>query len=152
MPDRIGQVRVEGATSRDTARTMSEENLALTRRWVDAINDRDLDGVLALMDEDVESISRIVAIEGTLRGHDGYRRWWDAWFGTFPDYRIEIVDMQDHGDFVIGAFRAVGHGVGSELPFEDVAWNTTRWRKGKCVSWQVVLTEAEALQAARLSE
>jgi ketosteroid isomerase-like protein len=131
---------------------MSEENLALTRRWVDAINERDLDGALALMDEDVESISRIVAIEGALRGHDGYRRWWDAWFGTFPDYRIEIVEMQDHGDVVIGAFRAVGHGVGSELPFEDIAWNTSRWRKGKCVWWRVCLTEAEALQAAGLSE
>ena len=43
---------------------MSEENLILARRAFAAINERDLDGVLALTDEDVESVSRIAAIEG----------------------------------------------------------------------------------------
>jgi ketosteroid isomerase-like protein len=131
---------------------MSEENLALARRAVDAVNRRDLDASLALMAEDVESFSRIVAIEGALHGHEGYRRWWDAWFSAFPDYRIEIVEMQDHGDVVIGAFRAVGHGAGSDLPFEDLAWHVSHWRSGKCVWWRVCLSEAEALEAIRLSE
>ena len=131
---------------------MSKENMVLLRRSLNAVNERDLDGVLALMDEDVESFSRIVAIEGALlRGHDGYRQWWDAWFSAFPDYRMEVLEMEDHGDFVIAAFRAVGHGGGSQLPFEDVAWHVSRWREGKGVWWKVCLTEAEARQAAGLS-
>jgi hypothetical protein len=53
---------------------------------------------------------------------------------------------------VIVGFRAVGHGAWSELPFEDAAWHTSRWRSGKCVWWQVFYTLAEALEAAGLAE
>ena len=131
---------------------MSETNLTLARRSIDAVNERDLDAALALLDEDVETHSRIVAIEGALRGLEGFRRWWDTWFSAFPDYRIEVIEMQDHGEVVINSFRAVGHGAGSDLPFEDVAWHVSRWRNGKCVWWKVCLTEAEASRAAGLSD
>ena len=124
----------------------------MARRAFAAINQRDLDTVLALLDEDVESVSRIAAIEGPLRGHEGYRRWWDAWFGAFPDYQLEVVEIKDHGDAVIIAFRASGHGAGSDLPFEDLAWHVSRWREGKSVWWKVCLREVEALEAAGLSE
>jgi ketosteroid isomerase-like protein len=131
---------------------MSQENVELAYRAIDAVNQRDLDGLLALMDEDVESVSRIVAMEGSLHGHDGVRRWWDNWFQAFPDYKIEVVEARDRGDVVIATFRALGHGAGSELPFEDKAWHGSRWRDGKCVWWQVFTDQAEALEAAGLSE
>lgn len=50
---------------------MPQENVELLHRSVDAVNRRDLDSFLALMDEDVESVSRIAAIEGGLKGHAG---------------------------------------------------------------------------------
>ena len=56
------------------------------------MNRRDLDAYLALMDEDVEAVSRIVAVEGGMHGHDGIRRWWESWFDVFPDYKVEIVE------------------------------------------------------------
>jgi ketosteroid isomerase-like protein len=43
---------------------MSQENVELGYRVFDAFNRRDLDGFLALMDEDVEAISRLAAVEG----------------------------------------------------------------------------------------
>jgi ketosteroid isomerase-like protein len=131
---------------------MSQENIKLIYRYVDAVNQRDLDALLALMDENLEAVSRIAAIEGGLHGHDGIRRWWDSWFGAFPDYNIEIVEARDLGDVVLGTFRALGHGGGSDLPFEDQAWHVSRWREGQCVWWQVCYTEAEALEAAGLRE
>ena len=131
---------------------MSEENLELARRTIDAVNARDLEALLALADEEVESFSRIVALEGPLRGHEGIRRWWDGWFSAFPDYTIEIIEMNDHGDVVIAAIRAIGHGAGSDLPFEDVVWHASRWRDGKFVWWQVCSTHDEALKAAGLAE
>src|SRR5689334_12570316 len=57
---------------------MSQENIRLAYGAVDAMNERDLDAYLVLMDEDVEVASRIAAMEGGLHGHDGIRRWWDT--------------------------------------------------------------------------
>jgi hypothetical protein len=46
---------------------MSEENVELGRRTIDACN-RDLDALLALVDEDVEGVPTVASIEGHLRG------------------------------------------------------------------------------------
>jgi hypothetical protein len=48
---------------------MSQENVKLAYRATDAFNRRDLDAFLALMDDDVDAVSRIIAIEGGLQGH-----------------------------------------------------------------------------------
>ena len=85
---------------------MSEENVQLVRSGIEAVNRRDLDALLALMDDDVESVSRIAALEGGLHGHPGVRQWWESWFESFPDYDIEIVDVHDHGEVVIASLRA----------------------------------------------
>ena len=45
---------------------MSQENVELTYRAIDAFNRRDLDAYLALMDDDVEAVSRLGAIEATI--------------------------------------------------------------------------------------
>ena len=138
--------------SRDTALAMSEENVELGYRAIGAVNRRDLDALLELMDEDVESVSRIVAMEGGLHGHDGVRRWWKSWFDAFPDYQMEIVEIRDGGDVVVATLRAVAHGAGSDLPVEDNIFHASRWRDRRCVWWQVFPTEADALEAAGLSE
>jgi ketosteroid isomerase-like protein len=131
---------------------MAEENVELGYRAIDALNRRDLEALLELMDENVEAVSRIVAMEGGLHGHDGVRRWWKSWFDAFPDYRMEVVEMRDSGDVVVAALRAVGHGAGSDLPVDDNIFQATRWRDRKCVWWQVFRTKAEALEAVGLSE
>jgi hypothetical protein len=87
---------------------MSQENVELVYRAIDAFNRRDLDAALALMDDDVEIASRIVAIEGGLRGHDGFRRWWHNWLDTWPDYTAEVVGVRDQGDVIVAAIRALG--------------------------------------------
>ncbi len=130
---------------------MSQENVDLHYRSIDAVNRRDLEAFLALMDEGVEAVSRIVSVEGRLSGHDGVRTWWNNWFASFPDYDIKVVGMRDLGDVTIATISAVGHGAGSELPFEDNAWLASRWRSGKCTWWQVFRAEAEALEAVGLS-
>jgi len=127
---------------------MSERNVELHYRSIDAVNRRDLDSFLKLMDEDVKAVSRIVTVEGGLHGHAGVRRWWDNWLEAFPDYKLDVTQMRDLGDVTIATFSAVGHGAGSELPFEDNAWLACRWRDDKCIWWQVFRSEAEALEAA----
>ena len=55
---------------------MSQENVELAYRYVDAFNRRDLGTYLALTDEDVEATPRTGAMEGSYHGHDGARAWW----------------------------------------------------------------------------
>ena len=131
---------------------MSQENLELAYRAAEAFNRRDLDGLLALMDDDVEVVSRIVVLEGGLRGHDGVRRWWQNWLDTWPDYEVEVVEVRDAGDVTVAAIRAMGHGAGSEVPFEDTIWQLARWRARKCIAWHIFTNRSEALEAAGLSE
>jgi hypothetical protein len=65
---------------------MSQENVELVRRAVDAFNRRDLDAFVALTDDDVEVIPRSAALEGRdhYHGHDGVRRWLKDLFGSLP--------------------------------------------------------------------
>ena len=129
---------------------MSEQNVELTLRYADAFNRRDWDAFVALSDEEIEVESRLVAMEGALRGHQGLRRWWDALLGTFPDYRIEIDELRDLGDVTLGHLRGAGHGAESSTPLVDPVWQPLRWRDGRCVWWRICTSEEEALEAAGL--
>jgi ketosteroid isomerase-like protein len=129
---------------------MSHENVELVRRAYDAFNRRDWDAFVALIDDDVEIVTRIAAIEGPRRGHDGMRGWWETMLAAFPDFDVEVVEVRDLGDVTLAPLRALGHGAGSNVPFEDLLWHTGRWRRGKCVWWAAFPTEAEALEAAGL--
>jgi ketosteroid isomerase-like protein len=137
---------------RDTVRAMSQENVELAYRAFDALNRRELDAFLALMDDDIEVVPRVSAIEGesNYRGHDGVRRWWSSMLDVFPDYSMEVVEMRDLGDLTFATFHARGHGAGSAAPTDNAAWIVARWRRGKVVWWSTF--NARALETLGLSE
>jgi ketosteroid isomerase-like protein len=132
---------------------MSQENVELFRRTLDAFNERDLDGLLALMDDNVEVSSRLAPIEGGYHGHDGVRRWWENLFGAVSDLTIgDISKLRDLGDVTVAVLHNQGHGTASDAPFEETLWLSARWSRGKCIWWGAFLTEDQALEAARLRE
>ena len=131
---------------------MSRESIDLAYRTYDAVNRRDLDALLALMDDDVEAVSRLVRVEGNFRGHDGVRRWWDNVFAVWPDYSIEVLEMLHFEDLAIAALRTRGHAARSGMEMPETVWHVTRLRSGKCVWWRTFATRAEALKAVGLSE
>jgi ketosteroid isomerase-like protein len=132
---------------------MSRENVELATRGFEAFNRRDLDAFLALCDSEVEVYSRLAELEGgPYRGHDGVRGWWDNIRALAPDIRSEIDDVEDVGDLTVVRLRARGHGVGSNAPIEQTQWLVTKWRDKKAVWVRIFLSEAEALEAAGLSE
>lgn len=126
--------------------------MELTRRAYDAFNRRDWDAFVGVMDEQVEAESRLVAVEGGYRGHEGLRRWWDDFLGVFPDYVIDVEETRDLGDVVLVRFQARAHGAASQTPLVDPAWQVIKWQGGRCVWWRVCLTEAEALKVLGLRE
>ena len=131
---------------------MSQENVELAVAMADAFNRRDWAAFVALTDDQIQVESRLVAMEGAFDGHEGLRRWWDSFLGTFPDYTVEIEELRDLGDVTLAHIRGWGHGAGSATPILDPFWQPLRWRDGKCVWWRNCSTEAEALEAAGLSE
>lgn len=126
---------------------MSRENVELFFRAVDAFNRRDWDAFVALIDDEVEVESRLVAMEGSYRGQEGLRRWWGDILGAFPDYTIEVQELRDLGDVTLAHIRGWGHGADSATPIVDPFWQPVRWRDGRCVWWRNCSTEAEALEA-----
>lgn len=130
---------------------MSENNVERYRRATEAFNRRDLDAFLALMDTNVKVESRLVAMEGGYRGHEGARRWWKNMLEFIPDYTVELTEVREAGNVTIGRIHGRGHGALSGAPVDDPVWQVGEWRDGKCLWWRVVATEAEAFEAAGLS-
>jgi len=134
---------------------LSQENVELSRRAVDAFNRRDLDAFLALMDPDVVFTTLVLGLEGggPDRGHKGIRRWWERLFGVFPDFTSEIEEIRDLGDVTVMRVRQRGQGIESDAPTDQMAWLVTETGPNKtAVWWGAFRTEAEALEAAGLSE
>jgi ketosteroid isomerase-like protein len=130
---------------------MSQENVEVVRRAIEAYSSHDLDAHLLLMDSEVEMTSRLIGL-GTYLGHDGVREYWQDIFRTLPDLHVEIQELQDLGDLVLATLRLRGHGTDSAAPFDEVAWVTARVHNGKCVWWCAHSTKAEALEAVGLRE
>jgi ketosteroid isomerase-like protein len=131
---------------------MSQENVELTRRAFQAFDDRDLDALLAMLDEDVEAFPILAGMEGGFHGHDGVRRWWASLLGTFPDFQAEVVEVRDLGDMTIATLHLRGHGAESDTPLDATAWQITEFRHGRGIRWSVHMSKAEALAAAGVSE
>jgi ketosteroid isomerase-like protein len=130
---------------------MSQENVELHYRLGNAFNRRDLDAFLALVDPKVEFISYVVTMEGTYRGHDGIRRWWQDLFEVFPDWKVEA-EVRDLGDLTLMHGRLRGQGATSGAPFERPYWAAVEWRDEQVVWWSAFGSEAEALDAVGLRE
>jgi ketosteroid isomerase-like protein len=133
-------------------RTVTQENVQLLHRAYDAMNRRDLDAFLALMDEDVQAIPRVVALEGAYSGHDGIRAWWTHLVRFLPNVVVKPVAVRDLGATTLVNVQVEGRGAVSELPLDETLWTAVAWREGKCVWWRNFDTEDDALQAVEARE
>jgi ketosteroid isomerase-like protein len=133
---------------------MWEENVELLRRFHAAFNRRDLDALLALHDPDVEVVSLRMGLEGghPFQGHDGVRSWYGSLLDVYPDWVSEIEEVRELGEVTIARLRQYGRGRESDAPIELTVWQVAHARNRKIVRWCVVRTEADALEAAGLSE
>jgi ketosteroid isomerase-like protein len=133
---------------------MSQENVQLLHDAFDAFNRRDLDEFLALGDPDLEFISYWMYVEGggPYRGQDGVRDWWESLLEVYPDFAAEIEEVRDLGYRTIARVRVHAHGVRSDMPMGTTMWHVAEYRHGKTIGWCFFNSEAEALEAAGLSE
>jgi hypothetical protein len=131
---------------------MSQENVELHRRSVEAFNTGDVENFIAFSDPSIECRSAF-ALGGVYRGHDGVRRWFgdleDAWG---DEIRIEPEAYFDLGEWTL-AFHML-HGRGSHSGAE-VAMPTiqeVRWRGGLAIYFKSYADREDALRDLGLSE
>ena len=136
---------------------MSEENVELARRVMDALSRRDLACVIALADPAVEwhaVLERLVeGPENQYRGREGVRRMWRAYRTELEGFEIEAEEIRDAGDdrvVLLGRIR--WRGVASGAPTESPLGMVITIRDGMMFKSVDDLSHAEALKAAGLEE
>ena len=150
MPHLVGASSLASAILR---RTMSQGNVEIAHRLYEAFNRHDLTAFLRGIDDDVEFLPILVALDGGFRGREGVRQWWESMFGAVPDYQVEVDEVRDLGAArTFSALRSHGHGSSSSVPVEQKHWQVIDWRDGKIVRLESFRSQAEALEAVGLSE
>ena len=131
---------------------MSEENLEVGQRIVQAFNDGDVEAVLAEMHPDVEFIPRRAPVQGAFHGHEGIREFFADNAESFDVFHVTLEDARDHGDRVagIGTLRIRGKGSGAEAVVPTAVVLT--FAQGKVVRFEEFGERARALEAAGLAE
>ena len=131
---------------------MSQENVEIVRRVIDAYNRRDVAAILAVCDEDVSCFSVVAPVEGPYRGHDGLRQYFEGVVGGWERMLIEEPDFRDAGAYVVVLYRLSMRGRGSGVELAQDGGSTFEFRDGRIVEWRSYLTGQEALKAAGLRE
>ena len=114
----------------------------------EAFRRRDLEAFVEFMDPDIEFASLVLEVEGTYRGHDGIRAWWNDILAVFPDWQPEVEDAREVADRVVLRVRAEGSGTGSGIDVDRAIWQVAEVRDGRIRAWRFYRTEHEALVAA----
>ena len=130
---------------------MSEENVEIVRKALDALNARDRDLALSLMDPEIEYRSPFE--QKTYRGLDGMVRWREDMAAALEDFHFEDSRFLDAGgDRVVALYRMVVRGAASGVPVSQEAGALWQLRNGKLLKGEGFLDQREALEAAGLSE
>ena len=129
---------------------MSQENVEVVRRGIDAWNRRNVGDFMGFVGADTEVVP--VIDPGPLHGQEAIRRWLRDNFATMPEFRAEARELRDLGDtvLVLGVVHTRGQSSGIELdsPFGFVA----TFQEGRLARLQMFVDHTAALKAVGLKE
>ena len=132
---------------------MSEENVEIVGRAIEAWNRRDLAAALALWSADAElDWSRADGpFRGVYRGHQELEAFWKEFWSTFEVVEIELSDFRQRGPYVVASNTAYMRGRdGVEVTAKSTFVFTVE--NGLQTRLRMFQERAEALEAAGLSE
>jgi ketosteroid isomerase-like protein len=131
---------------------MSQENVEIVRRILDAYLAGDFQTALGRIDPEVEFDLSMRPDGKVYRGHDGIAEGLRTWTGAWEDYSLEITELIDAGEHVIAVDRQSGRGKGSGMLLEHSFSNVYTLRDGKVIRVAVFANREDALRAAGVSE
>jgi uncharacterized protein len=138
---------------RDTARAMSQENVEIVRRMVDAYAAGDIGTALFAYDPDVEfDVSTARPEGGVYHGPRGVEEGVGDWVGRWAEYRFEVEEIIDAGDRVLMILREFGRGELSGVEVSQHTFWVNTFRNGKVVRAELFSDRNKALTAAGLGE
>ena len=135
---------------------MSQDNIEIVLQAFDAFGRGDYEGVLRAFDEDVVITQPAELLDApSLRqyGHSGVLEALAIWPEQWDDYRVESIRvLADPADRVVVATRQSGRGrqSGIEVTMDFTFLYTLQDKK--ITEWRLFVHEAQALEAAGLSE
>ena len=134
---------------------MSQENVEIVRDAFVAYNRGDLD---ALLDEywvddiDYRAVEGAPDDHGPIHGKAAMRAYFQDWFDTFDDLKVDPLELIDAGEDVVAVLQFGGRaklsGVETDLTFAVVY----TLRNGKVARGREYWTKEQALEAAGLRE
>jgi ketosteroid isomerase-like protein len=135
---------------------MSQENVEVFKRAVEASNRRDYEALVEAFDPDIEWHGIFGVMFGgeakVYRGHDGVLEYLRDTDEGFAMRDVQVSELRDLGDrlVVLGHVRGRGRESGVELdsPYGGLA----EFKNGKLVRYTDYLDHRQALEAAGLSE
>jgi ketosteroid isomerase-like protein len=131
---------------------MSQENVEIVQRHIEAFNRRDLRTWLATFRADAEidwSRARGAA-KGVYRGRGGHKAFWDVWL-TFEGVEIESYDVAEAGSEVVVPNTTTFRGRQSIQVTASSAFVFTV-ENGQIARFRMFQQRADALEAAGLQE
>jgi ketosteroid isomerase-like protein len=135
---------------------MSHANVVAFMRGSDAANRRDIEGLLAVLDPEVEwhpAMAALLGGEATVyRGHEGVRAWLHDQEESFAESRIDYSAIRALGKRVVavGRLRTRGRESGADME-SPVGW-VVDFKDGKVIRAKAYLDPKEALEAAGLRD
>ena len=134
---------------------MSQENVEIVRRMLDAVIRRDPDAFVAFMTPSVEWDDREgwPGIRRIYRGRTGVREWWDKFIdvGQIANAEVEEITEASSGRVLLGVFGTF-RGTSSGAEFDARAWYVFWLVDGKVAKGKLFWDRAQALEAAGLSK
>ncbi|HEY4451531.1 MAG TPA: nuclear transport factor 2 family protein [Solirubrobacteraceae bacterium] len=132
---------------------MSQANVEIVGRSIDALNRRDLDRFVDLTTPDYELLPAMTGFAGTsFRGRAGVESYFAELHDAWEEFRVIGEEFHDLGDRVLVLMRVEGRGRGSGIPVDALQAIIVDLRGEKISRTRSYLDRAEALRAAGLAE
>jgi ketosteroid isomerase-like protein len=124
----------------------------IAQRGFASLSQRDLDGVLEVLDPDVELVPLLTGPDDRVyNGHDGARRWLEEIWAAWEGYRVTLRWARDVDERTaviewIGTLRRHN----SDVELETTAYGVMERANGpeRVTSWRFFASEEEAFAAA----
>jgi ketosteroid isomerase-like protein len=133
---------------------MSQRNVDIVRRGLDAFNSEDIERIIEFIHPDFETEvpPQYSAEPDTYVGHEGVRRYFETFREAMDEIRFQVEQLWDAGDAVVLALRLTARGRQTAIPVEQRLAQVWRVRDGKAVRVTTYSSVPEALEAAGLLE
>ena len=129
---------------------MSEENVKIYRRAIEAFNEDGVEGAMRYFHPDAEVYDPDAPADRDYRGREAVASFLGQLVEGTGQMRVRDFDLIPAGDRVVGLIHAEWQSERGETELELRDAHTLTFRDGKIVYWRAYLDRAEALADAGL--